>query len=75
MCKGGFGARNYIQVLCMKEKGAGKGWEKGEKFGRQALSSQISGEKKMGYPIMYAHAFSFEWELCTSVTRGPGAFG
>ena len=65
MYKCGFWARNYAQALCVKEKGMDKSWEKGEKFGRQALSSQISREKKMGHPIMYAHACSFELELCT----------
>lgn len=56
----GFWERNYAQDLCVKEKGADKSWEKREKFGRQSLRNQSSGENKMGYPIMYAHAWSFE---------------
>lgn len=46
MHKYGFGASNYAQVLCVNEKEADKSLEKGEKYGRRALSSQVSGEKK-----------------------------
>lgn len=36
---------------------------------RQSLSSQISGEKNMGNPILHAHGFSFYWELCTYLSQ------
>lgn len=51
--------KNYAYVFSVKDRGMEKSWEKVKKFGRQALSSQISEEKEMGIlPCMHMRIHS-----------------
>lgn len=76
MRKYGFGASHYAQVLCVNEKEADKSLEKGEKYGMWALSTQVSGEKKIikkGLLIMFARILI--WTGGIPVMRWSGTFG